>query len=241
MFAAPAGSLHWGAVASAPASSRSTRDRPAKPPLSERAVIDAALKVLREEGLEAVSMRRVAKDLDTGAASLYAYVKNRDDLYDLVFDEVTGLIPLPKIDGRTWRKDLRQLLIEIRAVFLAHPGLAMLALARIPTGGNALAVADTMMGLMIAGKVEPQRAAWAIDNLFMIVTADATENDIERELAAQGPHKAIDHDRLHDTFLALPADRFPHIAAHADALVNGDGDDRFHFAIDNYMRGLLAA
>ena len=229
-------------MASTPAArARSTRDRLAKPPLSERALLDAAVKVLREEGLEAVSMRRVAKELDTGAASLYAYVKNRDELYDLVFEEVTGQIPLPKISARSWRKDLRQLLVDVRAVFRAHPGLAQVALARIPTGPNSLAVANTMMGLLLAGQVKPQRAAWAIDNLFLIVTADAVENDIERELAFQGSDKMIDHEQLHQSFRGLDPAQFPHIANHAEAMTSGDGDERFLFAIDTYVRGLLAA
>jgi len=60
-----------------PVRHRSTRDRPAKAPLSEDAVVDAALAILESEGLEAVTMRRVAAALDTGAASLYIYVSGR--------------------------------------------------------------------------------------------------------------------------------------------------------------------
>ena len=67
--------------------SRSTRDRPAKAPLSREAVIDAGLGVLRAEGIEGVTMRRVATELDTGAASLYVYVANRQDLLNQMFDK----------------------------------------------------------------------------------------------------------------------------------------------------------
>ena len=59
---------------------RSTRDRPAKAPLSEDAVVDAALAILKSDGLEAVTMRRVAAAVDTGAASLYVYVSGREGL-----------------------------------------------------------------------------------------------------------------------------------------------------------------
>ena len=65
---------------SAPRAPRSTRDRPAKAPLSLEAIVDAAAAILRTEGLEALSMRRVAAALDTGAGSLYVYVPNRDGL-----------------------------------------------------------------------------------------------------------------------------------------------------------------
>ena len=74
--------------------SRSTRDRPAKAPLSEAAIVDAALAVARADGLAAVTMRRVAAELDTGAASLYVYVRNRDELLHAMLDRVAGEVPL---------------------------------------------------------------------------------------------------------------------------------------------------
>src|SRR3984957_17359238 len=60
---------------------RSTRDRPAKPPLSEDAGVDTALEILKSDGLGAVTMRRVATALDTGPASLYVYVDGRDRVF----------------------------------------------------------------------------------------------------------------------------------------------------------------
>ncbi len=71
---------------------RSTRDRPAKAPLSEDAVVDAALAILRSDGLDAVTMRRVAAALDTGAASLYVYVSGREGLFQAMLDRVTASI-----------------------------------------------------------------------------------------------------------------------------------------------------
>ena len=71
---------------------RSTRDRPAKPPLSEDAVVDAALAILQSDGLQAVTMRRVAAGLDTGAMSLYVYVSSRESLLQAMLDRVTATI-----------------------------------------------------------------------------------------------------------------------------------------------------
>ena len=59
---------------------RSTRDRPAKAPLSEDVILDTALRLVKEEGLEAVTMRRIATELDTGPASLYVYISGRQEL-----------------------------------------------------------------------------------------------------------------------------------------------------------------
>ena len=83
---------------------RSTRDRPAKAPLSREAVVDAGLSVLRRAGLDAVTMRAVAAELDTGAASLYVYVANRDELLNQMFDAVASEVDLgPEPDPACWR------------------------------------------------------------------------------------------------------------------------------------------
>jgi AcrR family transcriptional regulator len=73
---------------------------PAKPPLSRDAIVRAALEIAAAEGMEALSMRRVAQALDTGRASLYVYVSDRDELYDLLFDAAIGTIETEPTDPR---------------------------------------------------------------------------------------------------------------------------------------------
>jgi TetR/AcrR family transcriptional regulator, tetracycline repressor protein len=62
----------------------------AKPALTRQAIVDAALRIVDTEGLDAVSMRRIAQDLGTGAASLYAHVTDKEELIDLVVDQIMG-------------------------------------------------------------------------------------------------------------------------------------------------------
>src|SRR5579863_9249469 len=95
---------------STPTRRRSTRDRPAKAPLSENAIVDAALAITRAEGVEAVTMRRVAAALDTGAASLYVYVRNRDELLRAMLDRVAGTVPLVPPDPERWREQVHELM-----------------------------------------------------------------------------------------------------------------------------------
>ena len=100
---------------------RSTRDRPAKPPLSEDAVVDAALAILQSDGLQAVTMRRVAAALDTGAASLYVYVSSRESLLQAMLDRVTASIELEPPDPSRWRAQLHSLLQRMHRALVAHP------------------------------------------------------------------------------------------------------------------------
>src|SRR3984957_8810568 len=106
-----------------PVRHRSTRDRPAKAPLSEEAVVDAGLAILKSDGLEAVTMRRVAAALDTGAASLYVYVSGREGLLQAMLDRVTAAIELEPPDPSRWRAQMHSLLERMRQALLAHPGI----------------------------------------------------------------------------------------------------------------------
>src|SRR5580704_12681946 len=112
---------------------RSTRDRPAKAPLSEAAVVDAALAILTSDGLEAVTMRRVAAALDTGAASLYVYVAGREGLLQAMLDRVVATIELEAPDPSRWRAQLHSLLQRTHHALVAHPGIAAMTLADPPT------------------------------------------------------------------------------------------------------------
>src|ERR1700733_2515516 len=205
---------------------RSTRDRPAKARLSEDAIVDAALAILRSEGLEAVTMRRVAAALDTGAASLYVYVSGRDGLLQAMLDRVTATIELEAPDPSRWRAQLHSLLARLHQALLAHPGMAALTLADPPTTETVLLLAENLLGILLAGGLDPQDAAWACDILVLLVTAVASEDDVRR--ARRGDSGDREHvDEIYTTLAGLPADRFPLITAHAAEMVAGDGDERF--------------
>jgi AcrR family transcriptional regulator len=216
---------------------RSTRDRPAKAPLSEDAIVDAALAITRTEGLDAVTMRRVAAELDTGAASLYVYIRNRDELLRAMMDRVAGTVPPIAPDPKRWREQAHDLMRGLRNALEAHPGLASVLTGEPPTTENALAGAESLLGILLAGGITSQDAAWAVDIFMLIVTATATEADVRR---ATGDGTEVDVFRIRDTFAGLPATRFPLLVAHASELVAGAGDERFRFAIDTFLDGLVA-
>lgn len=220
---------------------RSTRDRPAKPPLSREAVIDAALEVCRAEGLDAVTMRRVATELDTGAASLYVYIRNRDELIGAMSDQVAAAIELEPPDPARWRDQLHRLLGRMLEALQTYPGLAASTLATIPSSDPPFDFMENLLGLLLAGGVVPQDAAWGCDILALITTATAIENDVRRD---RGDLSEVDvagmvHD-LHTRFSSLPADRFPLTVAFATNMVTGSGQDRFRFAIDAMLDGMVA-
>ena len=226
---------------SAPTRPRSTRDRPAKKPLSEAAIVDAALAITKAEGFEAVTMRRIAAELDTGAASLYVYVRNREELLQAMFDRVVDPLSLVEPDPKRWREQVHDLLGAFLKTLESYPGLAGALPVGLPTSENALAGAENLLGILLAGGIAPQDAAWACDILALIVTATATEADVRRAAEAAGSEGREDMvERMQATLAGLPPERFPMLVAHVDEMTAGDGDDRFRFAIDTFLDGLVA-
>lgn len=215
----------------------SARERPARPPLSHDAVLQAGLGVLRAKGIDGVTMRAVAAELKTGPASLYVYVRNRKDLLDQMFDVVAGTIDLgPEPDPEHWRAQLEALLVRVVAAMDAHPGIARVPLANPPTGLGGLRVADRLLALLQAGGVDDRSAAWFIDVAFLFVTATAYEATIAGE---EGEAPADVERRLAEDLGRLDAAAFPHMARLMGPLTAGTREERFLFGVRLLVNGLL--
>jgi AcrR family transcriptional regulator len=124
---------------------RSAVGRPAQ--WSRAEITGVALRVADAEGLEAVSMRRVAAELGTGAASLYRYVETREDLLDLMTDAVGAEYELAPPSGN-WLADLIAFGEQARAVYRRHRWLAGLAMTRPVIGPNGIGLIEHFLTLV---------------------------------------------------------------------------------------------
>jgi AcrR family transcriptional regulator len=215
----------------------SPRTQPAKSALSKEAVLDAGLRVLRAKGIDGVTMRAVAAELDTGPASLYVYVANRQELLDEMFDQVVGQIELgDEPDRDRWREQVEGLLTRILQMMEEHHGIARVPLANVPTGPNATRVAERLIALLRAGGVDDRSIAWFVDIIFLFVNATAYETSIYVEEGVDEEH--IDED-IREAFGQLDSSAFPNMFAMMDLLTSGTGDERFQFGLRLMLEGLL--
>ena len=192
---------------------RATVGRPAQ---RSRAEITAAAVALADrEGLGAVSMRRVAAELRTGAASLYRYVRTREDLLDLMTDAAGGQGPLPEPTG-DWLADLVAVGERARAALRRHPWLAGLAITRPVLGPNGLAVLEHVLAVLaphpadVATKLE----AFAVLNGFTALSVQyelAGGSALHQRNTAYLRHAAAsgEHPRLARLLSQAPADGGP--------------------------------
>src|SRR3954453_12686825 len=207
-----------------PATPRSRRDRPAKAALSREAIVDAGLEILRTEGIDALTMRRVAQKLDTGPASLYVYVANRDELHALLFDAAVGTIPIEPTDPARWREQLHGLVTRMTQMMSEeYPGIAIMGMATIPTGDNALRVSESMMSLLRAGGAGDQAVAYAADLISMYATAIAYEQSLHAALFDDPGHHESEIARVVQRFGTVPPELYPTMASVSSLMTRGDG------------------
>ncbi|HEY3557798.1 MAG TPA: TetR/AcrR family transcriptional regulator [Kribbella sp.] len=216
--------------------------RPPKEPLNRERIVDAALRMMVKQGYEAVSMRKVAQELQTGPASLYAHVANKKELDQLLVDRAAETMNLPwPPDPERWQEQLKDAMREMLRAMRAMPGVARAAIGEVPLGEAAMRSTECLLGILKAGGLSDQAAAWAVDLIPLYVTAVAFEETVQG--AAEWSPEDVERfvGELRTFFTSLPADRFPLTVALAGALTSGaDGDERFEFGIAVITAGLAA-
>ncbi|MEV4170870.1 TetR/AcrR family transcriptional regulator [Nonomuraea sp. NPDC049709] len=230
----------------APPWRKARRTAQPKRQLSQDLIIETGLRILDAEGLDALSMRRVAQELDTGPASLYAHVAGKDELLELVYDRVLGEIRLPERDAARWKEQLRTYAMEVHRVLAAHADVARAALANIPSGENSVRAGEFLFGLLIEAGMPPSEASLAMDRLSLYIVGDAYEGSLHyARMRAAGLQSKQEYfeafvGQIAGYYRALPSDRFPHVSKYVDDLIAGDGEDRFRYGLELLLDGIQA-
>ena len=209
-------------------------------PITRSAIVGKALELLDRDGLDALSMRRIADELGTGAASLYWHVGSKDALLDLVLDEVIGELPVPDPEPERWADQLKEIGHGMRAVILRHRDIVRLSVGRIPMGPNALEFSERILAVLRAGGVPDDLAVLGHHLLFSIVNGFTLDESGELDSTESHPRGDEAGAMVRDYITALPADRFPNMVAVADHYAITDNDRRFALLIDLYVDGLAA-
>lgn len=216
------------------------RERPAKAPLSREAIVAATLTLL-DAGVDKLTMRRVAAELDTGPASLYVYVRDTEELHAAVLEELlgtSGLLDAPAADdARTWREQVVDLLMGYTGLLLAYPSVARVTAFTRPVGPHYIHLVERILGLLADGGVPVGVASWGVDLLLQQSETTAAEQG-----GRSADDQAHDDDALRTAIrsivAATPPD-LPHVAAAGEDLVSGEGPERGAWAIEVLLNGLL--
>lgn len=195
-------------------------------PLSREQIVAAAVRLLDAEGIEALSMRKLGTEMGTAATSLYRHVANKDELIELVVDEVYGELELPEAGGPdAWRASLSHSGHSLRDMVLRHPWVAsvlgQVGLAHL--GPNLMRMSERMLRLARTAGFPPGEADLAMkavisyvigattseaSYLSLLARSGMSEADWLRSLAPAA-QQALDEHPLTQDHYATQRDRDP--------------------------------
>jgi AcrR family transcriptional regulator len=202
-------------------------------------IVASAVALADAEGLEALSMRRLAAELGTGTTTLYRYVTGRDELLELMVDAVNGSDGVVTGKPAHWRDGLALVARESRARFLAHPWLASQLVARPTIGPNTLRGAEFVISIALDLVDDPGTAASVTSSLLAYVQGSVAAELAEREAQRRtGLDERAWRETVAPWVRSILADaRFPafaRVVLAADAL---SFEERFEFGLGRLLDG----
>lgn len=209
---------------------------PGRRPLTRDRILDAALALADAEGVQGLTMRRLAADLGVEAMTIYYHVPNKDGILDAIVERVIAEIEMPD-PGRDWRPALRSLVLSAYEVLGRHRWATrvMLGPGRSP-GPMRMRYMDTILAILTDAGFEPMvadHAYHAIEGHVMGFTLWEAGMNLGTREEVQAMGRA---------FLAeLPVETYPNVAAHIEHHLEPrrPGDEgSFAFALDLLLDGL---
>jgi AcrR family transcriptional regulator len=202
--------------------------------LTRERVMAAAIELADRDGIESISMRKLAQELGVEAMSLYTHVRNKSDLLDGMADAVISEIPV-SAEGAGWQASLRQLALAARSVMLRHPWAPRMVEAQAAPGPAALRYVNAVLGILREGgfSIAQTHNALHILGSRLLGFAQALFDDsgeLEPQTAAAlASALGASHPYVVEMALAV---------THGGALGRCDDDAEFEFALDFILDGL---
>lgn len=223
------------------------REKAAREPklgLSADRIVDAAIEIADADGLEAVTMSRVAKRLGFTTMSLYRHVRSKDELVALMVDTAVG--PPTSLDATSsngWRSGLGRWAWELLRVLRLHPWLARAALATLPFGPSRLAWFDRALRALADTTLTEDEKAAIVRLVNGYVFAEAWFG-VDVEGGARESSPADDATTAFPDLLSalVDAKRFPALSRALDARIfdpsDSDPDAEFDFGLERVLDGI---
>jgi len=204
--------------------------------LTANQVVAAAREIGAQQGIEMVSMRRLADALGVMPNAIYTYFPDKASILDAVLDDLLG--DVKRVGPRaSWRNGLVSLMSSYRDLLLTQPGLIALTLSRPMLGPNAMRVREDMLTLLRRGALTEADAVSAFLSLFAYTTGFVAFEAARRP----GERDSEQRARAGELFAALPDEEFPSTRALAGRLSKRPGDPEFRRGLQRLIAGFAAS
>lgn len=199
-------------------------------PLSRERILEAAVALADAEGIDGLSMRKLAQSLDYEVMSLYNHVANKDDLLAGMVDLVAGQIEQPA-GGEPWKQAVRLLALSAHDVLLAHRWAASLW-SELTPGPNRIRLMDDILRIFREGGFSVRLTHFGYHAVTMHVVGFTLQ---QISYAAPAGDMA---DAAQAFISSLDAERFPHLVEHVEYHLTDDDGGDFEFILDLILDGL---
>ena len=231
------------APAQAPPASAAPLGDPAdtqRPRLSKSAVVGRAIALADAEGLDALTIRRLAQELGVTPMALYWHFRNKDELLNGLSDQFWSEIDTDVDDAAPWPDQLRALLDSLVHVLREHPSASQLLVAGEKQSPAALEAIEVTLEVLSRGGFDPRRAsAIARSGLWTGLMLAMSEPGYGPSLSET--ERAEQQRRNRIRLAMLPPDRYPCLVEAAEPMTDCDDPDfHYRFGIDLFIRGVQA-
>jgi AcrR family transcriptional regulator len=207
--------------------------------LTREAVVEAALTRVDNDGLESLTFRALASDLQVTPMALYRYVSNKAELLSAIADRAFAEFELPDESVSDWHERLRTLGRSYRRVLLAHPSVAAIERSdETAPSVDGMRIVEVLLDTLRQAGFSLEQAAVLHEALAQFVLAL-----VMLETGGGSPRGAEEQERrqreLRSKLALLPAAEFPNVTASAEYLCAArDGEASFELALDLLAGGL---
>jgi TetR/AcrR family tetracycline transcriptional repressor len=209
----------------------------ARASLTRDVVVDRALALSDTEGMEAVTIRRLATELGVTPMALYWHFRTKEELLAGVADRVLDGVELPEPIGK-WAPDLRAALVALVDAMRPHPQIAGLVAQRMLEHPNGLALTEAALRLLSEAGFAPEPASYlamqALRSAIAMVTGDEVDDS---GVSAEQRDAHLRHKQA--SIASLSPEQYPTLVSHAVAMTYcADVDKFFDLAVDHYVAGV---
>jgi AcrR family transcriptional regulator len=201
--------------------------------LSRERIARAALALADREGLERVTMRRLARELGVGTMTLYGYFRDKEELVDAAVELASAEHPASLGRG-SWREQLRELMNGVRRALEAHPSGLRARLDRPLLTPQALRVTEAALEVLIGAGFTREEAARAYRTLFIYTFGFVA-------FSSPGDPEGV-RRQTRAAIAGLPAEEYPELTRSIDEAAEAmAGDAQFEYGLERLLDGLEAS
>ena len=210
-----------------------------KPRLSKRTVTESALKLADADGLDALTIRKLAQDLGVTPMALYWHFRSKDDLLEGMAEQIWGEIEVRVDPAQPWWAQLQGGLESLIRVLRAHPSAPQLVLEHEKRNEAALRATEAALQILTSAGFDPEYASEiARATLWTGITLVMSETGYHPELS--GDERAEFQRRNQVELAMLPTARYPHLVRCAAPMANCDPDFHYRLGVELFIAGVRA-